>query len=304
MRFVSLISIIDAAQGELSQTGNLNATARLILLPQHGQVAKIYTKRKELWYKNISNLSKICQLISPNDFPEIVFPIAFIEYLNETVGYLMPFIDGNTLDEVLTSKCRTTKEILLTFSQIASVLNRLPNEIHVGDIHPNNILVDHTGNMHLIDLDGFSLDNGYLMTCPLYFDDECFKVLPLEKYFKADHSIKIGKNTDIYCLMRMFFTWLLDGFNPFQFSKHRFSLFCEYLRKKELPESAVEAVAQVRKQENNYLSPDFFLCFEPLLASFSFSDFLSVMGLVKDENMHCEYIDQIIEENRDGTKIL
>ena len=61
---VSLFSILDAAEGELSQEGNFNATARLLLLPKYGQVAKIYTKDPQLWEKNLLNLEAICQQIS------------------------------------------------------------------------------------------------------------------------------------------------------------------------------------------------------------------------------------------------
>ena len=304
MDFLSLSPILDAAEGDLSQEGNGNATARLLLLPRFRQVAKIYTKDPALWEKNLLNLKEICQQISPTDFPEIVFPTALIQYRCRTVGYLMPFLEGQTLEQALACRDRSVEAGLALFAQLAGVIARLPEKVHIGDLHPKNVLVGEDGQVHLIDLDGFSLEGGYPMTCPLYFESLPPGALPEEKYFQPDHCVKIGKNTDLYCLLELFFTWLFQGVNPFRFSKKRFSLFCDYLRQKGLPEPAVAAVVQVRQPGDNALPPDFFPCFAPVADALSYPDYLAAMGLKKEEEGYCRYIDQIIEENRNGTKVL
>ena len=296
---ISIYEIYDAVDGEISQKGNINAYSKILLLPKQKQVAKVCYKNWDLWHKNLTNLKLICNQISPQDFPEIVFPTGLLEHKGDIVGYLMPYIEGNTLFEVMDCKLFSTRDILMIFNRIASVIQRLPKNIHLGDLHPGNIIVSNDGNISLIDIDGFSVDEGYSMTCPL-----CIEDLPLLKYLNNDNSVKIGENTDIYCLLHIFLNWLFDEINPFMFSNRRFSLFLEYLTIKGIPLHITDTFKRIKESEENYLIPSLFTYFVGVLDNISYDDFLCVMGIQEEENRYEQYINQIIKENLNGKKVL
>ena len=149
-------------------------------------------------------------------------------------------------------------------------------------------------------LDGFSVSNGFMMTCPLYYDNSKENILPRNKYFNKDGSVKIGKNTDIYLLIEMILSWLFNEINPLLFSKRRWKLFLEYLSAKGIPKQVVNMIERLRTEENNYLIDSPFICFEKLKSSISYKDYVAVMKLSTEENRHIKYINKVIEENKNG----
>ncbi|MBR6658325.1 MAG: hypothetical protein IKL18_09200 [Oscillospiraceae bacterium] len=297
---ISISTIQNKIIEEIPLNNNPNAYSKIFLIPQNKQIVKIYYKDWELWDKNLVNLKLICNQISSFDFPEIVFPLALLESNNYIVGYLMPYIEGDILDEILTFGLKSKQNILLIFNKIASVINRLPPNIHIGDLHSKNIIVTKNSDIFLIDIDGFSIDNGYLLTCPININENIFHSLPKSKYFNKDCSVKISKNTDIYCLLKIFFTWLLGGINPFLFSKKKFKLFLKYLNIIGIPKEIIKMIYTIKKHRNNYLIPSLFLCFYDSIDRISYKDFLITMKIIDKENYYNSFINQIIGDKKNG----
>lgn len=300
MDLVSLSSIINEIDGEISQAGNLNAYSRLFLLPGKKQVAKVCYKDFDLWHKNMFNLKLIYEQLVALDFPEIVFPTQLLEHNSDIVGYLMPYIEGMSFDEILLQQTASKKIILFVFDQVASVICKLPSNIHLGDLHAKNIIVSKEERVFLIDIDGFSVDNGYHLTCPLDYNSTSFNSSTQCKYFSNNRTIRISKNTDIYCLVEMFLIWLLKGINPLRFSKNKFSLFLEYLHLKGVPSQVTDMIGRISSSGENYLIQSPFICFENIVDDISYKDFLFVMGIQDEEKQYLSYIEQIIKENKNG----
>lgn len=297
---IPIINIFELVDGEISQVGNTNAYSKLLILSKCGQVAKVCYKEYDLWNKNLTNLELICKRITVEDFPEIVFPTHWLGYEGNIIGYLMPYIEGETFDEILLNRVISKQKVLFIFDKLSSVIRRLPNNIHLGDFHAKNIMVANNGNVFLIDIDGFSVDNGYHLTCPLTYDTNLFDNSLKSKYFNEDNTIKIGRNTDIYCLLEMFFSWLLNGINPLRFSQRRRSLFLEYLLIKGIPHQVIDMIERIFKKDDNYLIGLPFRHFDRLIDDISYKDYLSVMGIQAEEDQYLKYINQIIEENKSG----
>lgn len=298
MNIVSFLEILDDINGEISQAGNWNAYTRLLLLPQKQQIAKICYKNYDVWKRNITNLKLISNQLKSEDFPELVLPNELVEHNGNIVGYIMPYVEGITLGKILQSKGSNTHCILSVFDQLASVINRLPANIHIGDLHSQNVIVSNNGNAHVIDVDGFSADNGFTMTCPLCFNNIISNQLPQNKYFNDDKSVKIGINTDIYCLIEIFFTWMFDGINPLHFSESKWKLFIEYLRVKGIQKQVLNMIERLRSEEGNYLIESPFASFGNQLSNISYDDYLSIMGIQSEEKIYAKYINRIIEESR------
>lgn len=297
---IPLFDIFESVDGEISQDGNTNAYSKLLLLSQCGHVAKVCYKEYDLWNKNFTNLELICKQVNVKDFPEIVFPTHLLEHKGNIIGYLMPYIDGKTFDKILFNREISKQRVLFVFDKLSSIIRRLPNNIHLGDLHAKNIIVANNGNVFLIDVDGFSVDNGYHLTCPLDYDTDHFDNSLKSKYFNEDSTIKIGRNTDIYCLLEMFLIWLLNGINPLRFSKRRWALFLEYLLIKGIPHQVVVMFDRMLKEGDNYLIHSPFSHFDGIIDSLSYRDYLSIMGIQAEEDQYLNYINKIIEENKNG----
>ena len=274
MKVVPFLDILDDINGEISQTGNLNAYTRLLLLPHKRQIAKVCYTNYDVWERNLANLKLISDQLHSDDFLELVLPTELIEYEGNIVGYLMPYVEGVTFDEILQNREIPRHIILNIFDQLALVINKLPTNIYLGDLHPKNVIVTNDGKVHLIDVDGFSVSNGFMMTCPLYYDNSKENILPRDKYFNKDGSVKIGKNTDIYLLIEMILSWIFNEINPLLFSRRRWRLFLEYLSVKGIPKQVVNMIERLRGEENNYLIDSPFICFEKLKSSISYKDYL------------------------------
>ena len=253
-----------------------------------------------MWERNLANLKLISDQLHSDDFLELVLPTELIEYDGHIVGYLMPYVEGVTFDEILQNQEIPRHIILNIFDQLAIVINKLPTNIYLGDLHSKNVIVTNDGKVHLIDVDGFSVSNGFMMTCPLYYDNSKENILPRDKYFNKDGSVKIGKNTDIYLLIEMILSWIFNEINPLLFSKRRWKLFLEYLSVKGIPKQVVNMIERLRGEENNYLIDSPFICFEKLKSSISYKDYVAVMKLSTEENRHIKYINKVIEENKNG----
>lgn len=294
----SFLDVCDKIDGELSQEGNENAYTRLFVMSKQCQVAKVCYKEWSLWEKNLVNLQVITNECATSDFPEINMATSLLEFDNKIVGYLMPYVEGNTFDDIIKRRLKTPSQILCIFDQIATVINKLPTNISIGDLHSRNILVTNKEQVKLVDIDGFSVSNGYTMTCPLRYETLCHETLPFSKYFHKDGSTKIGKNTDIYCLCQMFLSWLLGGLNPFFFSKRRFHLFLQYLTLKGIPLSVVKMFETVTNEKENYMVHLPFSTFDDVVSDISYTDYINTMNLREEENCYEKYINQLIIEGR------
>ncbi len=300
LNVIPLINILEEVNGEISQVGNINAYSRLLLLPKYRQVAKVCYKEHDLWRKNLKNLELICKRIDAKDFPEIVFPTHWLEYKGNIVGYLMPYIEGKTFDTILLQREISKQKVLLLFDKLSSIIQRLPNDVHLGDLHAKNIIVTNNDDVFLIDIDGFSVDSGYHLTCPLDYDINYFDNSLKSKYFNDDFTVKIGRNTDIYCLLKIFLTWLLNDINPIRFSIRRRLLFFEYLLKKGVPYQVIDMISMAFKEDDNYLVDLPFKHFSKVIDNISYEDYLSTMDLQVEEDQYLKYINQLIEENKNG----
>ena len=140
---------------------------------------------------------------------------------------------------------------LIVFAKLASVINKLPQGVYIGDLHVNNVLVDSDYEIHLIDIDGFSTENGETLSVPL----------PLpnirQKYYNKLGEPIISRNSDIYCIYRMFIDWIGSGFNLLE-GKYRKN-YLSYLHKIEGGELLTHQLRRLYHRTENIVSSEDFL---------------------------------------------
>ena len=151
---------------EISQENNPNATAHLYI-QESGLVYKEYFDFNELTRKNIENLLVIARSSQMKAIEELAFPQEIVEKEGRVIGYTMPYCPGRQLLDYINDENISFDAKLSCFAQLAHVIAQLPGNIYIGDLHMKNVIVDKAGKIHVIDLDGFSVEEANLLSCPM-----------------------------------------------------------------------------------------------------------------------------------------
>lgn len=290
---IELCSLIPKINSEISQEYNLNANTRLFVI-EPMIVAKIWVRDRNAMKKSLTNLAFICNILDRSAFPELVFPLSFIQHNDEVIGYTMPYISGTCLAVALEQQYIPRNVKIDWFCQIADIINRLPSSIFIGDLHSNNVMVDTQNCIHLIDLDGFSVDGGYMLTCPLWYDNSFAQNVFVQKYFDVYCQTKVNRNTDIFCLVSMFFQFVFDGFNPFLFPHSWMECFFEFLKSAGISETTVSMIQQVTKEEDNFIDGRYFEDFKSTEKEISYQSFLQETKLCDEEHLADVFLRNVI----------
>lgn len=289
---------------EISQQNNPNANARLFVIRDRQSVAKIFDGVREADLpskgisfvpgaeRNIENLIKISEILPIDQFPQIALPTTLISFGGQVVGYEMPYISGMDLGVALGSLQYSHRQKINWFNQLAEIILSLPNGVFIGDLHAQNVIVQDNGSVTLIDVDGFSLASGHLLTSPAMFMQD----LP-SKYYSSNGTIRIDRDTDILCLFRIFFRYLFEGHDVAYFPlewKHR---LMDYLEKRGVESNFISAVSHLFSQERNTIHKELFSCWTNMLPRSEYRQFLKLTGLDLIESESRRFINTMIGEN-------
>lgn len=162
-----------------------------IIYEYQGDILKIYKNNVDLAAKE----RKVLTLIAKQLPQEVVAPKeAAYDNNGKFVGYLMPKVQGNELKSYVNKKFLkanniTTKDILEILDRLKNVVEELhKNDIYIGDLNDQNVLVDFQNRIYLIDCDSWSINS-----------DKCDVVMDLYK----DPQMKgndFNEKTDTYAL--------------------------------------------------------------------------------------------------------
>lgn len=256
---------------EISQEENINATTRL-WIQDDGTIFKEYVLYNEITKRNISNLLSLIRIDELYQIKGLTMPCEiFVE--NGTVrGYKMPFRDGALLSSFLLNEDRE-KSILQVFKQLAIIINSLPNDVFVGDLHCGNVVIEKE-TACFIDIDGFSLLNGAQISCPLDgFAD--YSILESKKYHHRNGSLRVSRDTDICCLILLFLRWIMKA-DPIFYTREVLLDYFKYLRCLGIPKRVVAMLSRILENRRNYLRPELFEMVPTNLIQFlGFSSFAS-----------------------------
>ena len=141
---------------------------------------------------------------------ELIIPNSIVKFGNETIGFLVSYIEGNTLEQVLKSDNYTVKEKIEYLKQIGIILEKMEkirnstevNNFYLNDIHEGNfILNEETNKINVIDLDSCKIGNnkeGYAK-----YLNPLSAISYIPKYITKNGEIKISYNTELYCYIIM-----------------------------------------------------------------------------------------------------
>lgn len=262
---------------EISQENNLNATTRL-WIQENKTVYKQYVIYNELTKKNIDNLLKIASNRALCGLPELSLPLEIYSNGDRVEGYLMEYHDMKSLMHYLTGKNHSV--VLMAFQRLASLINKLPLDVYIGDLHAENVLVNEN-EIRIIDIDGFSLKHGHKISCPL---ESCsnHSIFFYKKYCDRVGNFSISRDSDIACVLWLLLNYLM-GVNPFNYAEAELKRYMDFLKELGLPRDLYEMMMRMMSPKHNYLIPEAFTAIPiEMLSQCSYKQFVSKGANVTD----------------------
>lgn len=237
---------------EISQDQNLNATSRL-WIQNNRTLFKQYVIYNELTSKNIENLLKIASYKKLKKIIELSIPLKIYATHGRVEGYLMKYHEMENLAYYMDK--RNHSVVLMAFQHLATLINRLPRDVYIGDLHAGNVLANEK-EIRVIDVDGFSLKYGNKISCPLevYANHSIFAH---KKYRDRMERFRVSRDSDVACVLWLFLRYLMKV-EPFHYGKEELSHYFMFLKKIGLPQEIFEMLRRMMLPKKNYLVPSAF----------------------------------------------
>lgn len=242
---------------EIPQTNNVNANSRLWIQPDT-TVLKQYVKFDAVTEKNIRIISHIEKLKRLRAIEQLALPLQVVYDGQLVVGYTMPYCSGITLEEAIVSDAYSPLCILSAFESLANVINSLPRNLRIGDLHGKNVIVERTGDIHIIDIDGFSLCPQYTMTCPISSLYDHVMIQGIRKYWVHEDELRISKDTDVFCFFLLFLRWIMKSSSLEVYSPEEVYRYFAYLKNVGFPSAILDMIYRLFDEGQNYLVPELF----------------------------------------------
>lgn len=191
---------------KIVQTNNYNSYSELFVYGN--EVYKIYMSKPELSQQNLNMLNLLFKFkneLSP--IKEIVLPNNILKYNDYLVGFTMPYIEGTLLMDFLqNANVETAKNIFMKILYIINQVKQLNFSFSFNDLHEKNIIIDNNEELHLIDCDGFVINNN------------SFKendTIIYGKYLNNNVTTKNINSIDHICLLCMIMNYLLANIKDY-----------------------------------------------------------------------------------------
>ena len=193
------IKMINLKDGiKIQQENNFNSYSSLFIVDN--EVIKIYTDQYDKVKFNIITLKSLFEKEKYlRKIKELVLPNKLIKHKNNIVGFSMPYIKGLTLEKIINNNSCSEKEIKEIFIKILKViieLSKLPFDFCLADLHEKNVIVDSNKNIHLIDCDGFVIDDNQMV-----IDGSILMGKYLEQKNKVEDLNGVNVSGDYFCLL-------------------------------------------------------------------------------------------------------
>ncbi len=235
---------------ELINKENFNTNCKLWI--QDKYLFKQYIFFGKVTQQNINNIMNFIKRQDLKVVPELVLPKKLVfDEKKQVMGYIMDYYKKTeTLEDIFMDRNISSKNKKDVFVQLAMVLNKLPEDIFIGDLHGRNVIVDTDFKIHVIDIDGFSTSSNQ-MSCPL---NNLTRLNSIKKYYLQDKLI-ISKDTDIACYMVLLLNWLAQT-SILQYSSIEIFRYLNFLEKQQIPQGVIKMMKRIFDEGHNFIDID------------------------------------------------
>lgn len=201
-------SLKDVFKNRIVQENNFNSNSELFVL--NDQVLKIYNENDKSKKYNLDTIKQVMKRQKYlNKIPELVLPTELITYNNNVVGFSMPFINGECLEDILKDNSLNSDGLYIIFIELLELLNqfeKLPFSFVIGDIHEKNVIITDYLKINIIDCDSFIIKNK-----KLEIDDEYHIGKYINCHYQKKDLDKLTISCDHFCLLCMILNYLFKN---------------------------------------------------------------------------------------------
>ena len=205
--FISDSDILTLFRNRIIQEGNFNANSELFI--NDDKVIKIYLGDDRISKYNLSVIKNIFKKREYLDrIDELVLPLDLLVYNGKTVGFSMPYVNGNMLYDIISDNLLNKDEIKKIFIKLVNIVHifsSLPFNFYLGDLHEKNVILDNELNVRIIDCDSFIINDRKLV-----LDDGVSMGKYLNIYFSPKELRKIKLSGDYFSILCMVFNYLFS----------------------------------------------------------------------------------------------
>lgn len=238
---------------EIVQTENDNSVSRLWIQPNN-IVYKQYTRTTGTYRKNTANLVKIYKCSELYRIHEIAMPISLVQSKTKILGYTMPYFSGVDFGSFIRDGAISDEVKLSALKRLAKVITQLPDNVILGDLHEKNVLVKPDSSIMIIDVDGFSLKNGFKISCPIRHYSDCQCIRKNRKYFSFCGMPIISRDSDILCFFLLFLQWMAGGVTLSMYIEKEWFRYFQFLRTAGFPTEICDMIDMLFESGSNYIN--------------------------------------------------
>ena len=195
----------------------VNTEAVLLLVPDKERRYKVFKNfyiDEGIYFSNkLATINTLYDYKKEIGINELIYPEELGSVDNRIEGYLMEFVMGVNLSNVLKNSKINLDEKIAYLKQVSNVLKKIKNlrkeedfkDFHVGDLHEGNIIVDTDGQIRMLDMDSSKI-GGNIPSASKYLVNLRKKGILNNKYKLDEYDNEIiapNEDTDNYCFAIM-----------------------------------------------------------------------------------------------------
>ena len=159
-------------------------------------------------------------------------PEGLIESDGKINGFYLPFIKGNNLQKLLSSREISHNQKIKYLKAVGNLLDEIKNlRMYLNDLHEDNFMIDQNDNLKVIDLDSSVI--GEVKPFASKYLTPFSLAAHIDKYKKINDNESFGyiyptHDTDLYCYIIVILNYLFDA-KISSYNKNQFSNLLNFL---------------------------------------------------------------------------
>lgn len=255
---MKIINITQNKFDNLKSIGeSISLESEIYVLDDNTLLKRLYGDLEEEFKNKLYTIEELDKLKKYIDIPELIFPDTLVKTNDTIIGFTMPYINGETLDEILKSDKYPEEEKINYLKQVGIILEKMEyirnnskfNNFYLNDIHAGNFMLDKTTNqIKVIDLDSSKIGNNEVK-CSKYLNPfGAASYVP--KYLDENNKFKISYNTELYCYIMMVLNYISDN-KVSNLNVQDYYRYLEYLKDQRISNKLLERLSYVYMNIDN-----------------------------------------------------
>lgn len=236
---------------------SISLESEIYVLNDNTLLKRLYGDLEEEFKNKLYTIEELDKLKKYINMPELVFPDTLVKTNDTIIGFTMPYIKGETLEDILNSDKYTEEEKINYLKQVGIILEKMEytrnnsrfNNFYLNDIHAGNFMLDKTTNqIKVIDLGSCKIGNNKVKCSKFLTPFGAVSYVP--KYLDENNEFKISYNTELYCYIMMVLNYISDN-KVSNLNVQDYYRYLEYLKERGISNKLLERLSYVYMNIDN-----------------------------------------------------